>query len=100
MEWCDKNALIINSVKTEEIIFGKPPTCPLLKLKIHNVEFNQVSAYKYLGGMVDENLSWTPHINFLGKSIQQRIYFFRRLKSYPNDLSIFYLCNSEHYALL
>ena len=77
-----KNALIINSVKTEEIIFGKPPTCPLLKVKIRNVESNQVTAYKYLSVMIDENLSWTPHIDFLGKRIQQRINFLRRLKSF------------------
>ena len=50
VKWCDKNALILNSVKTEEIIFGKPPTCPLHKVKIHNVEINQVS--KYLGVMM------------------------------------------------
>ena len=46
------------------------------------------------GWMMDDNLSWTPHIFCLGKRIEQCIYFLRRLQNYVG-LSIFYFCNSE-----
>lgn len=41
-----------------------------------------VSSYKYLGVMIDATISWTPHIEFICKKIQQCIYFFCRLTSF------------------
>ncbi|KAL2103161.1 hypothetical protein ACEWY4_000029 [Coilia grayii] len=73
IEWCDNNYLIINTGKTEEVIFGKPPL-QLPKVKIHNSDIAQVPSYKYLGVMIDQNLTWTDHIDFTCKKIQQRIY--------------------------
>ena len=42
VEWCDKNALIINTVNTEEIFFGNPQLPPV---KIHNSVISQVPVY-------------------------------------------------------
>ena len=41
--------------------------------------------------MIDENLSWTPHIDFLGKRIRQHIYFLRRLKSFGASSRLVFL---------
>lgn len=41
--------------------------------------------------MIDENLSRTPHIEFVGKKIQQRICFLRRLKAFGARSQIIYL---------
>lgn len=67
VHWCDKNALIINIVKTEEVIFGKSSTCQLPKVKIHNAKISQVPAYKYLRVIIVANLSLTPHIEIILK---------------------------------
>ena len=79
VKWFDKILLIINNVKTEEIIFGKPSNLQFSPVKIHNSEINLVPTYKLLGVMIDGYLSWTSHIEFSCKKTQQRICFLRRL---------------------
>ncbi len=91
IKWCDDNYLIINTVKTEEVIFGKPPNLQLPPVKIHDSDITQVSTYKYLGVMIDQNLTWTDHIDFTCKKIQQRIYFLRRLRSFGASAQIIFL---------
>ena len=47
VKWCDTNLLIIITVKTEGITFGKTSHLQLSPVKIHNSEINQVPTYKY-----------------------------------------------------
>ena len=48
----------------------------------------KVPTYKYLGVMIDQNPSWTHHIEFTCKNIQQCIYFLRRLRSFGASTQI------------
>ena len=41
----------------------------LPSLKLNNVELEKVKTIKYLGLILDENLTWDSHINALNKSI-------------------------------
>ena len=44
--------------------------------------------------MIDENVSWTSHIEFTCKKIQQRIYFLQRLRSFEASrqiISLFFM---------
>ena len=94
MDWCDKNNLIINTKKTEEIIFGSVPVGKTPAAIIHGSTIEQVPSYKYLGVMIDANLSWSSHIDYTCKRIQQRMYSLRRLRSFGASsqiLSIFYM---------
>ena len=103
VEWCDGNALIFNTVMTEEIIFGNPPNCQLPPVKIHNSVIGEVPVYKYPGVMTDENLSWTSHIEFICKKIQQRVYLLRRLRSFGASskiIFVFHISNADYHALL
>lgn len=63
-------------------VLGHPPDQQLASLLIHNEEIKQVSSYKYLGVMIDATLSWTPHLDYICKKIQQRVYFLHRLRSF------------------
>ena len=82
VEWSDNNALIINTKKTEEIIFGAPPETHRSPITIHGESINQVCSYKYLGVVIDHLLSWKDHIESLCMKTKQRIYFLRRLRSF------------------
>ena len=82
MDWCDNSHLIINTKKTEEIIFGLAPGFLTPPVTIHGTDIAQVPSYKYLGVMIDASLSWSYHIDYLCKRIQQRIYSLRRLRSF------------------
>ena len=82
VEWSDNNALIINTKKTEEIIFGAPSETHRSPITIHGESINQVCSYKYLGVVIDHLLSWKDHIESLCMKTKQRIYFLRRLRSF------------------
>ncbi len=81
VEWCENNDLVINTNKTEEIIFGSKPDTNITPVFIHNRKIRRVKTYKYLGVMIDNMLSWKDHIDALCKRTKQRIYF-RRLRSF------------------
>ena len=49
-KWCDYNALIINTLKTEDIIFGATRDTPIVPVTVHNQPIKQTSSFKYLGG--------------------------------------------------
>ena len=44
-----------------------------------------------LGVMIDESLSWAPHIDFLGKRTQQRVSFLCRVKSFGTSSQMMFL---------
>lgn len=63
--WCQSNLLTINTKKTSFIIFSpknkKIPDFP--PLTINNDTLLRSNQEKYLGLLLDEKLSWKPHIN-------------------------------------
>ena len=82
VEWSDNNALIINTKKTEEIVFGAPPDTHRSLITIHGEQINQVCSYTYLRVVIDHLLSWKDQIESVCKKTKQRIYFLRRLRSF------------------
>ena len=82
VEWSDNNALIINTKKTEEIVFGAPLEICKSPITIHSEQIDQVCSYTYLGVAIDHLLSWKDQIESVCKKTKQRIYFLRRLRSF------------------
>ena len=74
-EWCDSNFLELNVSKTKELIvnFRAAPThTEPITIKGQSVEM--VSAYRYLGTVIDNKLPWTPHIDACCKKTQKKMY--------------------------
>ena len=93
VKWCGHNGLILNTLKTEEIIFGTSHHYHTTPITIHNQTIKQSSSFKYLGVYVDSSLSWTQHVDYICNKVQQRIYFLRRLRSFGDSskvLSLFF----------
>lgn len=62
VDWCDNSHLIIETKKTEEMIFGLASSFCILAVTIHGTDTGQVPPYKYLGVMIDAFMSWSkPH---------------------------------------
>ena len=70
--WLMANKISLNASKTELIIFRKPNTpLPNLKIKLNGVKLIPKSEVKYLGLILDEHLTFKPHIHILNAKLKR-----------------------------
>ena len=60
--WFSVNRLSLNLGKTNYMLFRSRPPDNELALTINNVVLPRVAATKFLGIIIDDKLSWKPHI--------------------------------------
>ena len=60
--WFSVNRLSLNLCKTNYMLFNSRPPDNVLALTINNVALPRVAATKFLGIIIDDKLSWKPHI--------------------------------------
>ena len=94
VEWCDSNFLALNVSKTKELVVDirVAPTDPETEpITIKGQSVEMVSAYKYLGVVIDNKLSWTPHIDACYKKAQKKMYLLRKLNIFKVEQAIMQL---------
>ena len=76
--WFQTNKLSLNANKTKYIFFHKrrdsddiPLKLPVLK--IDEIEIKREQSLKFLGVLIDENLTWKNHIELLENKIEKNI---------------------------
>ena len=77
-EWFKANKLSLNTKKTEYTFFhklSKKDKIPLLlpKLKINDILIRRSNQIKFLGIVIDENITWNDHIDIVEKKISKSI---------------------------
>lgn len=102
--WCFSNKLIINTSKTKYIIFQNRATeLQGITLQLNNTILEKVNNTKFLGLHIDENLSWTMHINHVISKLNSAYYVLRNLKSIMDTeylLNIYYSLAYSHIKYL
>ena len=76
VSWFDNSFLELNAQKTQEMCFGRGR----VKGVSHPVE--TVFTFKYLGTVVDENLTFTDTVDNICKKAQQRLLLLRKLRNF------------------
>ena len=99
--WMQANKLILNTEKTNYMIFGTRPTGNItvdLKLKYRNNEITKVECAKFLGIYLDDKLSWNYHINELCIKLARNIGVLYRLQFLPQKILklLYYSLVSSH----
>ena len=89
--WFDNSFLKLNTKKTKEICFEEsrvrdPALLRPIEIKSENVE--KVDTFKYLGTMLDKDLKFSAHVDFICKKANQRMYLLRKLKSFNVECTI------------
>jgi Reverse transcriptase (RNA-dependent DNA polymerase) len=84
--WLCANKLKLNSDKTKLMVLGTRAKCNQFDSEVHVIKINdtvvqRVDEMKYLGVIVDPQLTFSNHINFLCKKLGKKIGFFRRISS-------------------
>ena len=75
-DWFCANKLSLNTDKTEYVLFHKAKTkdnLPLVlpDLFINDVKIKSENSLKFLGVMIDENLTWKAHVELVEKKISK-----------------------------
>uniref|UniRef100_A0A1B6EYL5 Reverse transcriptase domain-containing protein n=2 Tax=Cuerna arida TaxID=1464854 RepID=A0A1B6EYL5_9HEMI len=93
-QYCYHNDLVLNDSKTQQLIFTTRPNhfqgLP---------EINTIESGKYLGLILDQNLSWEPHINQLCHKLNSSLYAVRRMKQISSNqvaLTAYYSLFESH----
>lgn len=102
--WCSSNKLIINTSKTKYIIFHNRTTeLQNISPQLNNILLERVPNTKFLGLYIDENLSWTTHVDYVVGKLNSAYYVIRNLKSIMDVgylLNIYYSLAYSHIKYL
>jgi hypothetical protein len=94
-EWLGSNILTLNILKTNYIcfsIYNDSQPCKNFNLKIHQCDatmnrrncicpcLQRVAQTKYLGILLDQRLSWYPHLEFVSGRIRKLTWIFKTLR--------------------
>lgn len=75
--WLSADKLSLNSDKSNFVIFHPPQRLPFhVTFSLNGINLNQEFSIKYLGIMIDSNLSWKSHVSHIVKKIKRILGFF------------------------
>ena len=100
--WINTNKLCLNINKTSCMLF-KPRRRKVLhefQVKIANTVISKANSMKFLGVVIDSNLSWDAHINFIRKKIAKGIGIINKAKRSLNQDSLLTLYHSFVYPYI
>ena len=84
-EWFKANRLTLNIKKTKFVIFGsrhKLRQMPALNLSINNEKLEQVTSMKYLGVILDDILSFDPHVDYMHSKAVKKLGIVRKAREF------------------
>ena len=85
-DWFIANKLTTNSKKASKFILSDYTgnNSPNFEIKMGNVWLKRVKSVKYLGVMLDENITWTEQIEYLSTKLSRSAGIFSKLRYYLN----------------
>ena len=88
ISWFDESYLKLNVQKTKELFIEEHrarDTSLLQPVRIKTEDVESVKTFKYLGTVLDSNLSLTTHVDIVCKKANRRMYLIRKLKTFDVD---------------
>ena len=79
--WFKVNKLSLNVKKTNYIIFrNKSKKIGKIPEIVYNWKINSVTSSKFLGVIINENLTWTDHIETIKKKVSKNVGLIKHMK--------------------
>ena len=73
-KWVDRNHLTLNADKCKCMVISRLRRSVLFHLlKLHMQTMERVSQYKYLGVLINEDLTWSSHINEISNKARRMV---------------------------
>ena len=97
-EWFLTNKLSLNAKKTKYVLFHKVSMCDSLPSQLptmtfNNIEIKRENSIKFLGVIIDKNLTWKNHVEVVENKISKNIgvlYRASHLLNFKNLLKIYF----------
>ena len=87
IKWLNANKLIINLTKTNCMLFSNKRGDPQIKVKLNNTELEAKKEATFLGVIIDNKLTWKPHVKHISNKISKSIAILRILRfSFPKQI--------------
>ena len=83
VNWFIANRLSVNIKKTNFVLFGtyaKLKNKPSLKITMNDIEIARSKTAKFLGVLIDCNLTWTDHIELVSQKISKNVGIIKRIR--------------------
>ena len=80
--WIKLNELALNPKKCEYMAIGSPQRLNYVQfgtLMLNGVAIKRVETFKYLGIVLDSNISWSSYIDYLCNKVFSRIGILKRI---------------------
>ena len=84
----EANKTTINYTKSEYMIVTNKKLKPKFEIKINNICLTEADSVKYLGVLMDKNLTWKPHIVAISIEIAWGSWALTRLRRYVNQKTL------------
>ena len=86
-KWCKCNGMLINTAKTKVMLITthQKRTSLIngqLSLHLNNDELNMITIDKVIGIIIDNNLTWSQHVDKVCKKITTNLWLLSRIKEY------------------
>ena len=81
VQWSCVNNLTLNASKTSGMIYSRCNFSEIHNLESSFTDVNFMNSVRFLGVILDNNLGWNSHVNFIVKKCAQRLYILRRIRS-------------------
>jgi hypothetical protein len=87
LDWCTTNCIVVNPTKSNYLTLNTFQAT----ITINNTTLEQVRFVKYLGILIDDKLTWKPHVEYITKKCCIRIGMFNRiLCKFTSDIALLY----------
>lgn len=97
IQWMNQNKLTMNLKKTQCMVIGTSQRLSKVNnicIKIDDVTLENVKDAKLLGVTIDQSLTWSTHLNLLGKKISKKLGVLRRLRCFMSNDALLKVYNS------
>lgn len=92
--WFNINKLSLNLKKTKCMLFGNRRNDTPVKITINETIIDRVQQNVFLGVVIDEKLSWKPHISYLRSKVAKCVGVMKRCSFVLNQNALFILYHS------
>lgn len=86
--WIDRNKLSLTLNKTKIMLFGNHRINEQVQIQIDGVQIERVHENKFLGVIIDEKISWKPHIIHIQTKLSRSISVLNKAKQVLDHKSL------------